>query len=117
MSYDMTPHPKTIPWVFTAPMLAILAAFTFGATGCSMNEQNHSNCLVKEKYYINQQKGDKRIVTSCGNFSVNDGNGAGSHSFDTFAALEIGKRYDIRTNGYRSGGSSSFPNVISYTPR
>ncbi|CAM4327988.1 hypothetical protein NONI108955_21065 [Nocardia ninae] len=100
-----------------ALIAATLAALAL-TTGCSPgNEQLHTNCRIEDRMIIDGRQGDKRVITSCGTFSVNDGYGAGNRSFDRYAQLTPGTRWDIRTNGRRSGAASSFPNIIDTTRR
>ncbi|AXQ51891.1 secreted protein [Gordonia phage Catfish] len=99
----------------TLAALAIGAAALAGLTGCSnMNEQQHTGCQVldKERLMTNGSSGEKRVVTSCGVFAVEDSFAGGFNSYDRWNVLEIGKTFDIRTGGYRVGFFSMFPTVI-----
>lgn len=83
--------------------------------GCStMNQEWHSNCTVTEKERLVQEgsSSTKRVSTTCGAFDVSDSIGGGFNSYDTWAKLQIGKSYDIKTGGYRHGWASSFPTVL-----
>ncbi|XAO35526.1 membrane protein [Gordonia phage Morgana] len=100
----------------TLPMLTI--------TGCStMNQQWHRNCTIEAKdtlYGSNSEGGttrEYRLTTSCGTFTVGDTLAGGFSSWDTWASLEEGERYDLETGGYRIGLFSQFPSVISVEAR
>lgn len=89
-------------------------------SGCSsMNHQTHTNCLVtgKDRILTQGSSGEKRVITSCGVFAVSDSVSGGFNSYDTYAALVVGHRYDIQTGGYRVGFLSQFPNIVGVTPR
>lgn len=101
-------------------LLIVVAAAAATMTRCtSLNQELHANCLVLSRDRLIQDgtSGEKRVTTSCGTFTVADNLTSGFNSYDTFMALEPGRRYDIRTGGYRLGAWSSFPTVIQVTPR
>lgn len=101
-------------------LLVVAAGVGVTMTRCtSLNQEVHANCLVLSRDRLIQDgtSGEKRVTTSCGIFTVADNLTSGFNSYDTYMSLEPGRRYDIRTGGYRLGAWSSFPTVIQVTPR
>lgn len=96
----------------------VLLAAALPLAGCSyMNQQTHENCLVEAKnteYNMTDGNSSRknRLVTSCGVFEVGDSLNGGFSSYTTWSSLKEGKRYDIKTGGYRVGFTSSFPTVL-----
>lgn len=108
----------------------VAAAGALGALllpGCSfMNHQVHPDCTVINKDAIQKVSGDKngthtsydrRLITTCGTFVVEDSVVGGFDSYDTWNTLAIGKVYDIETGGYRVGVFGSFPTVTKVTAK
>lgn len=96
-------------------------------TGCTstMNHEWHRDCTVLDKDMLYDQSSHdkhggssstsrtKRLSTSCGVYDVSDSIGGGFNSYDRWAQLQIGKKYDIQTGGYRNGFFNSFPTIIA----
>lgn len=85
-----------------------------------MNHEWHRGCTVINKDMLYSQSNDKhsssrtkRLSTSCGVFNVSDSISGGFNSYDRWAQLQVGKKYDIETGGYRVGVANSFPTVIN----
>lgn len=105
---------------------AVFAA-TFLVPACSfMNHQVHPDCTVINKDSLQKVTGDKngthttfdrRLITTCGTFIVEDSVVGGFNSYDTWNTLAIGKVYDIETGGYRVGVFGSFPTVTKVTAK
>lgn len=98
--------------------VAVAAVAVVGLSGCSsMNQQTYTGCVVQEKERLIQDgsSGTKRVVTSCGVFSVDDSMAGGFNSYDTWTRLVEGKTYTIKTGGYRIGFLSSFQTVLEVT--
>ncbi|MDM3894794.1 hypothetical protein [Mycobacterium intracellulare] len=95
--------------------------------GCStMNHEMHHNCKVTGKDMLYNTSGDKngtstsrtkRLSTTCGVFNVEDNISGGFNSYDLWAALEVGKTYDIETGGYRVGVLGNFPVATKVIPK
>lgn len=84
-----------------------------------MNQKEHHDCLVTskdERQVISGSDGNtytdyqKLISTSCGVFEVSDSIAGGWQSYDRWAVIKEGHRYNIRTGGYRWFGG--FPDVL-----
>ncbi|MGY1896166.1 hypothetical protein [Nocardia gipuzkoensis] len=89
-------------------------------SGCaSMNQETHSNCLVthREQLIREGSSAERRVSTSCGVFEVADNFSGGFNSYDLYARLVPGQRFDIETGGYRVGALSMFPVVLKVRPR
>ncbi|NKZ90495.1 hypothetical protein GS966_11175 [Rhodococcus hoagii] len=87
-------------------------------TGCAnTNQQTHHDCTVqaKERLVSNGSSGEKRVMTTCGVFAVEDSFAGGFNSYDTWAKLTEGQTFDIRTGGHRVGWLSMFPTVLEVT--
>lgn len=106
-----------------AAITAISVALGVSMTACAnSNQEWHRDCTVLSKdtlYNTSGTKGDtsttrkNRVSTSCGSYAVDDAWEAGSfNSWDLWARLEQGKKYDIKTGGYRSGFFGMFPVVL-----
>ncbi|OBG32374.1 hypothetical protein A5671_07530 [Mycolicibacter heraklionensis] len=101
--------------------IVLAIAMSAGAlAGCSMlNHKVHRDCLVTSKDERQQVSGSdgntytsyqKLVTTSCGVFEVGDTIAGGWQSYDRWAVITTGHRYDITTGGFRYWGS--FPSVI-----
>ncbi|MBF4194559.1 hypothetical protein [Mycolicibacterium phlei] len=103
--------------------IATLASLTLFAGCAALNQQDHVNCQVLSKdmvYDSNDQGGVKRVkrvATSCGSFNVEDNIVGGFNSWDLWAQIQEGERYDFRTGGYRIGFFSQFPYVLEVKHR
>lgn len=109
-------------------MLRRIAVLTAVALGLSLsacatqNQEWHRSCTVqgKDTLYSHSEgtsRRTNRVSTSCGSFNVDDAWEAGSfNSWDLWAGLEVGKVYDIKTGGYRTGWADMFPTVLEVKP-
>lgn len=107
--------------------LFVIGCIATVLTGCSfVNNQVHHDCTVQKKDVLQKVSGDKhgtstsferRLITSCGTFIVEDSLNGGFSSYDTWNALQEGKVYDIETGGFRVGFFGSFPTVVKATPK
>lgn len=82
------------------------------------SEHIHEACMVEDKESVNTGDGHEyRVYTDCGNFVVQDELLTGNfYASDTYADLEEGHAYDLRTRGWRFGFLSWFPNIYQATP-
>lgn len=97
---------------------AVAAIGMIVLTGCSaFNQQVREDCTVLDKERLLQDgtSGEKRVMTTCGTFTVSDSVFGDFDSYDTYMKLEEGKSYNIKTGGWRIGFFSSFPNVLEVT--
>lgn len=103
-----------------AASTAVLAAsVSLAGVGCAAQNQHwETRCTVTAKdmlYDVSEGSATrtKRIATTCGAFDVEDALSAGSfNSYDLWTKLEVGKTYDLKVGGFRSGFLSMFPIVL-----
>lgn len=107
--------------MFKRIAIAVVAGAALAA--CSLqNQQEHTGCTVQAKdtlYSTTDGTSTRtyRLSTSCGNFNVEDSIAGGFNSWDLWQKLQVGKRYDLKTGGYRIGLTSTFPTLLEATPR
>lgn len=101
--------------------VGIIAAAAVGGvmlSGCALqNQQWHADCTVTAKDILYEKSDDgaldrkKRVSTTCGTFLAKD-TLVGNFNSRDWAALEVGKTYDIKTGGYRADVLSMFPTIL-----
>lgn len=104
--------------------IAMLAGGAVSLVGCAaQNQEWHTGCTVTAKDILVDISGSdgntsttrtKRVSTDkCGSFDVSDALSVGQFdSWDLWTKLEVGKKYDIKSGGYRVGFFSMFPTVL-----
>lgn len=82
-----------------------------------MNRGEVGPCTVTEKEPVMVEGNNQyRVYTEeCGTFVIKDTIvGLRFNSADAYGALSLGEAYNFRTQGFRLGITSSFPNILDY---
>ena len=85
----------------------------------TMNRSEVGPCTVTKKEAVMVEGSNQyRVYTEeCGVFIVKDTLvPLRFNSADTYSALKEGTSYNLRTQGFRLGITSSFPNILNYEP-
>ena len=80
------------------------------------NEETHV-CVVQDKWVKRSSKSSDKYLVQCGNevYEITDLLFKGKfNSSDIYANLEIGKKYEITTTGYRFKLFSMYKNINEY---
>lgn len=105
--------------VIGAVIAATLAALLIAGLLNTMNRSEVGPCTVTGKEPVMVEGANQyRVYTEeCGVFIVKDTLvPLRFDSADTYSALKEGSSYNLRTQGFRLGITSTFPNILDYEP-
>lgn len=100
-----------------AVIAAIFATIMIVGLSYTMNRDEVGPCTVtKKESVVVEGSNQYRVYTEeCGAFIIKDTLvGFRFNSADTYSALKEGGSYNFRTQGFRLGITSSFPNILDY---
>ena len=98
---------------------AIIAALIIAGLFNTMNRSEVGPCTVtgKESVMVEGSNQYRVYTEECGVFIIKDTLvPLRFNSADTYSALKEGTSYNLRTQGFRLGITSSFPNILNYEP-
>lgn len=100
-------------------IMATLAALIIAGLLNTMHRGEVGPCTVTKKEAVMVERNNQyRVYTEeCGVFIIKDTVvPLQFNSADTYSALKEGTSYNLRTQGFRLGITSSFPNILDYEP-
>lgn len=100
-----------------AMLAAIFSALLIIGVSSIMDRNEVGPCTVTGKESVMVERNNQyRVYTEeCGTFIIKDTLFAlRFNSADTYSALKEGGSYNFRTQGFRLGITSSFPNILDY---
>lgn len=100
-----------------AMLAAIFAALLVNGVSSIMDRNEVGPCTVTEKESVAVQGNNHyRVYTEeCGTFIIKDTLfSLRFNSADTYSSLKEGESYQFRTQGFRLGITSTFPNILDY---
>lgn len=100
-----------------AMLTAIIATLLIIGVAYTMDRNEVGPCTVtgKESVMVEGNNQYRVYTEECGTFIVKDTLfSLRFNSADTYSALKEGGSYNLRTQGFRLGITSSFPNILDY---
>ena len=101
-----------------AMFAAILFALLIVGVPYTIDRNEVGPCTVtgKESVMVEGNNQYRVYTEECGTFFVKDALFAlRFNSADTYSSLKEGESYQFRTQGFRLGITSTFPNILDYT--
>lgn len=101
-----------------AIIAAIFSALLIIGLSYTMNRNEVGPCTVtgKESVMVEGNNQYRVYTEECGTFVVTDTLFAlRFNSADTYSSLKDGESYQFRTQGFRLGITSTFPNILDYS--
>ena len=102
-----------------AMFVTIFSALLIVGASYTMNRNEVGPCTVtgKESVMVEGNNQYRVYTEECGTFAVSDTLfPLRFNSADTYSSLKDGESYQFRTQGFRLGITSTFPNILNYEP-
>lgn len=103
--------------IAAAIIAAIFSVLIIAGLSYTMNRDEVGPCTVtgKESVVVEGNNQYRVYTEECGTFIIKDTIvGLRFNSADAYGALNLGEDYNFRTQGFRLGVTSSFPNILDY---
>lgn len=100
-----------------AIIAAIFSVLIIAGLSYTMNRDEVGPCTVIGKESVMMEGNSQyRVYTEeCGTLIIKDTIvGLRFNSADAYGALNLGEAYNFRTQGFKLGETSSFPNILDY---
>lgn len=100
-----------------ALIAAIFSVLMIAGLSYTMNRDEVGPCTVIGKESVMVEGNNRYAVYTeeCGTFVIKDTiMGLRFNSADTYGALSLGEAYNFRTQGFKLGETSLFPNILDY---